>query len=236
MAPYITNPTLRLHLSVSRLYARFVDVHSEIHKLTSIFLHKLHPAVFKKLNARELPVPVTFYHPDNMSPGPGTDPASLSSNLGEGLGTPRHLYPTPFNHLSIWAYLALAFVVLAVATVISYTLYMCYHEAGLRVRLKTETGMGIGANAGGVKGGWQNLEDPVGETVVERGESSKLTKDQDVGEKADVSYRDEYKIDGLIRPWSKRSGSGLKGLGIKLERSSKLQVTLISFTVNISNV
>ena len=36
-----------------------------------------------------------------------------------------------------------------------------------------------------VKGGWQNLEDSSGETVVERGEG-RLTKGRDVEEKVDV--------------------------------------------------
>lgn len=211
MAPYITNPTLRLHLGLSRLYTH---VHSKVHKFV---LHRLHPALLKNLNARQLPI--AFYHPDKLGPGPGIDPAS--SNLGEGFGTPRHrVYPTPLNRLSIWAYLALAFVILTVVAVISYMLYSCYHTAGLRVRLKTGTGVGVGADAAGVKGGWQNLEDPSGETVVEKGEGA---KDQDVGDKVDVDYRDEYKT-GLIHPWSERNGSGLKGLGIQLERSSKSQV------------
>jgi hypothetical protein len=38
----------------------------------------------------------------------------------------------------------------------------------LRARLKAETDEGVAAGAGG----WQNLEDPSGETVVERGEGS----------------------------------------------------------------
>jgi hypothetical protein len=31
-------------------------------------------------------------------------------------------------------------------------------------RLKTGTGVGVGADAAGVKGGWQNLEDPSGDS------------------------------------------------------------------------
>ena len=161
--------------------------------------------------SRQLPVPVAFFHPDNMSPG--TDTTSPSSNLGG---------PAPLGRLSIWAYLAIAFVILALTAVISYMIYACYHTAGLRVKLKTATGAEVAAGAGGVKGGWQNLEDPNGGTVVERGEG-RLTKALDVDEKVDVDYRDKHKTDGIIRPWSERSTSGLKGLGIQIER--KPQVT-----------
>lgn len=153
-----------------------------------------------------------------MDPGPGTDTASLASNLG------GERYATPLSRLSIWAYLALAFVILTLSAVISYMIYTCYHTAGLRVRLKTGTGASVAADAGGVKGGWQNLEDPSGETVVERGEGT-LTEGQDVEEKVDVEYRDEHKTDGIIHPWSERNKSGLKGLGIQLER--KPQVTRV---------
>ena len=171
--------------------------------------------------ARELPVPVALFHSDKMGPGPGTDMASLSSYLG-GQAIQNSIYPTPLSRLSIWAYLAIAFVILVLSAVISYMIYSCYHSTGLRVRLKTGTGVGVAAGADGVKGGWQNLEDPSGETVAERGEG-KLSKGLDVGEKVDVDYRDEHKTDGIIHPWSERSTSGLKGLGIQLER--KPQVT-----------
>ena len=165
--------------------------------------------------SRQLPVPVAFFHPDKMSPG--SDTVSPSSNLGG---------PTPLTRLSIWAYLAIAFVILALAAVISYMIYACYHTVGLRVRLKAETDETV--IAGAVKGGWQNLEDPIGETVVERGEG-KLTKGRDVGEeKVDVDYRDEHKTDGIVHPWRERSRSGLKGLGIQLER--KPQVTRLYFS------
>lgn len=154
-----------------------------------------------------------------MDPGPGIDSTFLSSNLAEGFGV-----PTPLTRLNIWAYLALGFVILAASTVISYMLYSCCHTAGLRAKSKTEIGVGVGAGAGGVKGGWHNLEDPSEETMVERGEGSRSTKDRDVGEKVD-DYRHEHKTGGLIHPWIERDGSGLKGLGIHLERSSKPQVT-----------
>jgi hypothetical protein len=49
-----------------------------------------------------------------------------------------------------------------------------YHMAGSS-RLKTGTGVGVGADVAGVKGSWQNLEDPSGETVVERGEGMNLS-------------------------------------------------------------
>ena len=176
--------------------------------------------------SRELPVPVAFFHPDKMSPGPGTDTTSLASSLGG-----ERYHPTPFSRLSVWAYLALAFVILTLAAVISYMIYTCYHTAGLRVKLKT--GTGVAADAGVVKGGWQNLEDPSGETgVVERGGEGRLTKGRDVGEKADVDYQDERKTDGMILPWNnERSRSGLKGLGIQLER--KPQVTRLCLSTFI---
>jgi hypothetical protein len=89
--------------------------------------------------------------------------------------------------------------------------------------LKTATGAGVAAGAVGVKGGWQNLEDPSGETVVERDEG-RLSKGRDVGEKVDVDYQDEHKTDGINHPWSERSTSwsGLKGLGIQLERNPQV--------------
>lgn len=222
MAPYITSTVFRLHPS---LYAHVLNVNSGIQKLAYILRHKLYPAVLDKVHARESVVPVAFYHPNNMGPGPGANPVSLSSNVGgSALGTgasPRHFYPTPLSHLSVWAYLALAFVILAVVTVISYMIYMCYHTAGLAVKLKSETG--IGAKVGAVKGGWQNLEDPGGEmggeTVVKGGEG-RLTKDRDVGEKVD----DYPQKDMIINHWNEKKASSLKGLGIQLHTSLKSQV------------
>jgi hypothetical protein len=77
------------------------------------------------------------------------------------------------SRLNIWAYLAIVFVILFLAAVVSYmiycAIYVCYHTAGL-TGLKAESGEGVATGAGGVKGGWQNLEDPSGGTVVERGE------------------------------------------------------------------
>jgi hypothetical protein len=154
-----------------------------------------------------------------MSSGSNTT-ASPSSNFGA---------PTPLSRLSIWAYLAIAFVILVLAAMVSYMIYACYYTAGLRARLKAEADEGVGAGAGGVKGGWQNLEDPSGETVVERGEG-RLTKGRDVEEKVDVDYRDEHKTDGIIHPWSEKNRSGLKGLGIQLER--KPQVTLLYLSLS----
>jgi hypothetical protein len=49
-----------------------------------------------------------------------------------------------------------------------------YHMAGSS-RLKTGTSVGVGADVAGVKGTWQNLEDPSGETVVERSEGTNLS-------------------------------------------------------------
>ena len=141
---------------------------------------------------------------------PGTNTPSLSNNLGG---------PTPLSRLSIWAYLAIAFVILVLAAVISYMIYGCYYTAGLRARLKAETGESVATGPGSVKGGWQNLEDPSGETMVERCEG-RLTKGLDVGEKVDVDYRDEHKTDAMIHHWSEKNGSGLKGLGIQLERKT----------------
>ena len=74
---------------------------------------------------------------------------------------------------------------LVLAAVLSYMIYHCYYTAGLRARLKAESGEGVAAGAGGVKGGWQNLEDSSGETVVEMDED-RLTKGRDVEEKVDV--------------------------------------------------
>lgn len=162
--------------------------------------------------SRQLPTPVAFFHPDTMSPGTNSTPSP--SNFGA---------PTSLSRLSIWAYLAIAFVILVLAAVLSYMVYACYYTAGMRARLKAESGEGVAASACGVKGGWQNLEDPSGETVVERGEG-RLTKGRDVEEKVDVDYRDEHKTDGVVHPWSEKNRSGLKGLGIQLER--KPQVTL----------
>lgn len=160
--------------------------------------------------SRQLPAPVAFFHPDKMINTPSP------YNLGG---------PTPLSRLSIWAYLSIAFVFLVLAAVVSYMIYGCYHTAGLKARLKAESDESVATGAGGVKGGWQNLGDISGdsETVVERGEG-RLTKGLDVGEKVDVDYRDEHKTDGIIHPWGERR-SGLKGLGIQLER--KPQVTCL---------
>lgn len=151
---------------------------------------------------------------------PGTNATIPSSNLG---------VRTPLSRLSIWAYLAIAVVILALAAVISYMIYGCYHTAGLRARLKAETDESVAAGAGGVKGGWQNLEDPSEEMVVERGEG-KLTKGRDVGEKVDVNYWDEHKTHGIIHPWSERPRSGLKGLGIQLEREPQVTGLYLSLS------
>ena len=50
----------------------------------------------------------------------------------DACSTPFYGGPTLFNRLSMWVYLALAFVVLTLAAVILYMIYTCYHTAGLR--------------------------------------------------------------------------------------------------------
>jgi len=47
---------------------------------------------------------------------------------------PHSLEQKPFNHLSIWAYLAIAFILFAVTTVFAYLLYTCYHSGKSRER------------------------------------------------------------------------------------------------------
>ncbi|KAF8815821.1 hypothetical protein BYT27DRAFT_7248866 [Phlegmacium glaucopus] len=221
MAPYIKHSALSIHPSISRLYTRFLNIHSKIHKLSKSLLHKIPAGVFKKLKAREFFAPISSYHADDTGPGPGPDTASLSSNLGEGgvLGTgaptQHRLYQASFNHISVWAYLALAFVILAAVTIFSYMVYSCYHTAGLRARSKSGDAVGAGAD-----GGWQSLEDPVGEM----GDGRMLAKDREVGEKVD-NYQDANK-EKDINPWSEGRGSGLKGLGIHIHRSTKSQYDL----------
>ena len=83
------------------------------------------------------------------------------------------------------AYLAIAFVILVLAAVLSCMIYACSYTAGLWAKLKAESGEGVAAGAGGVKGSWQNLKDSSGETVVEMDED-RLTKGRDVEEQADV--------------------------------------------------
>lgn len=47
---------------------------------------------------------------------------------------PHPLGQKSFNHLSIWAYLAIAFILLAVTTVFAYLVYTCYHSGKSRHR------------------------------------------------------------------------------------------------------
>lgn len=64
------------------------------------------------------------------------------------------LEPKPFKHLSVWAYLAFAFIVLAVTTVIAYAIYSCYHSS----RKKMEAGMSLPAiPVGRDRVTWQDL-------------------------------------------------------------------------------
>ena len=233
MAPFIANSTLRFHPSISRLYAHLLTICGRMHELPDILLHKLSPVVYNNLQARDFPVPISFFHPDHMGPGPGSNPTSLSSNTNNGgagalgTGTPprRHVYPTPLSHFSIWAYLALAFVILAVVTVASYMIYTCYHTAGLRARVKPAVDVNAASE---VKGGWRTLEDVGGDgsvdgemTVVE-GEVGDKQVEEKIGD-----YQDGGKKRSMFGPWSERSGSGLKGLGIQLHVSPKPQVIVL---------
>jgi hypothetical protein len=45
---------------------------------------------------------------------------------------PHPLGQKSFTHLSIWAYLAIAFILLAVTTVFAYLVYTCYHSGKSR--------------------------------------------------------------------------------------------------------
>ena len=47
---------------------------------------------------------------------------------------PHPLGQKSFTHLSIWAYLAIAFILLAVITVFAYLVYTCYHSGKSRQR------------------------------------------------------------------------------------------------------
>jgi hypothetical protein len=47
---------------------------------------------------------------------------------------PHPLGQKSFTHLSIWAYLAIAFILLAVTTVFAYVVYTCYHSGKSRER------------------------------------------------------------------------------------------------------
>ena len=227
MAPFITNPAFRFHPNPPHLYAYMFSFRSEIHKLTSILLHKLPPVIFNNLNAREFGTPMSFY-PEDIGPGPETNPVSLSSNTNVGGGAPaRHRFdPVSFNHLSVWAYLALAFVILVLVTVFSYMIYSCYHTAEVRITMKPRMDVGAsegeGEVKGEVKGGWQTLEDHVGEMTIE-GSESRLTKNEEkVGD-----YQNKDHKDDTTNHWSDRRRPGLKGLGIQIELTSKSEVSYI---------
>jgi len=47
---------------------------------------------------------------------------------------PHPLGQKSFDHLSIWAYLAITFIMFAVATVVVYSIYTCYHSGKSRQR------------------------------------------------------------------------------------------------------
>lgn len=70
----------------------------------------------------ESPTPSLHFAPAS----PGTSLPISSSPL-----TPTHVpfHVRPFNHLNIWAYLALAFLMLALTTIVAYCTYACYHSA-----------------------------------------------------------------------------------------------------------
>ncbi|KAF9475182.1 hypothetical protein BDN70DRAFT_924140 [Pholiota conissans] len=55
-----------------------------------------------------------------------------TTHLSTFLATEIVLHAKPFNQLSIWTYIALAFIVLAVSTVIGYMTYTCCYSAKLR--------------------------------------------------------------------------------------------------------
>jgi hypothetical protein len=60
---------------------------------------------------------------------------------------PHPLGQKSFTHLSIWAYLAIAFILLAATTLFAYLVYTCYHSGTSRQReneapWKTVPGMG----------------------------------------------------------------------------------------------
>ncbi|PPQ66607.1 hypothetical protein CVT24_006918 [Panaeolus cyanescens] len=69
--------------------------------------------------------PATTLPYDFTSSTPSILPMASSST------TPAHIPFTlhPFSHLNVWAYLALAFLTLSVATIIVYCTYACYHSA-----------------------------------------------------------------------------------------------------------
>jgi hypothetical protein len=88
----------------------------------------------------------------DIVPGEGAEPAQQSSrfshmpHLNHREDTPPTrtpsiyvLHPHPlehksFNHLNIWAYSAVAFILLAVTTVFAYLLYTCYHSGKSKQR------------------------------------------------------------------------------------------------------
>jgi hypothetical protein len=123
----------------------------------------------------------------DMAPMDGAEPTLQSSRL-------RHIHPhlnhredTPpkptsstyilhphpleqqsFNHLSIWAYLAVAFILLAVTTVFAYLLYTCYHSGKSR-----QSGNGATWKRVPGLGGNKNMAGPSDE-VSDVGEKVKL--------------------------------------------------------------
>ncbi|KDR74373.1 hypothetical protein GALMADRAFT_250252, partial [Galerina marginata CBS 339.88] len=89
--------------------------------------------------------------PNTLSTGQGTSISStrtrffyLRDALADTASAPaatntrqvHTLEAKPFNHLSVWAYLAFAFIVLALVTVFAYLIYSCYHTA--KGRMDTE--------------------------------------------------------------------------------------------------
>ena len=60
--------------------------------------------------------------------------SAASGSLSSPVTTPtlRQLHDLPaksFNHLSVFAYLAIGFIILSVTTVLAYIMYSCYHTA-----------------------------------------------------------------------------------------------------------
>ncbi|KAH9483130.1 hypothetical protein JR316_0005232 [Psilocybe cubensis] len=111
------------------------------------------------------------------------DNATLPSDPASHKPPLHILHARPFNHLSVWAYLAFAFIVLATTTVISYAIYSCYHSS----RKKMEAGMALPViPVGQNRVTWADLE--TSDTLV------KVEHTAGVGEKANLGSVLDSKI------------------------------------------